>query len=101
MHVAAPAQRAGVDEHPLGSDPVDDVWMRADPQPPGGSVAQDGVESGAVTILAERVDPHQSPVRASQGLGDLAGTVVGVCDRLDVQPHVVEGIKYRGQARAR
>ena len=84
MGVGAPAEALGAMKNLLHAHLEDHVGMSADPDPPGGDVAQHRVERRPVLAVGNRIDPDQHAVELQKLLPHLGHHIVGIDRRLGV-----------------
>src|SRR3954452_12365228 len=77
MRIRAPAEMPGTVQHFLDAHFEDDVRMRANPRPPFGHLAQQGIKRIArFFAILKRIDPHKYAVGLQQLRANLVGKLL-------------------------
>jgi hypothetical protein len=101
MHVAAERQVAGLEQHVLGAQALDGIWVRADDHAFLRHLAQQGIQPVAAPAVLDRVAPRQNELHCAQLVPDLVGEVVVPHGGLHVHAGGGEGLEQRSEAARR
>src|SRR5215211_3020701 len=109
MRIRAPGEMPGTVQHFLDAHFEDDVGMRADPWPPFGHLAQQGIKRIArFFAILKRIDPHKYAVGLQQLRANLVGELLVIdgrfgmnADRGKLLENAMKAIVGRGRVAPR